>query len=379
MSSVLSRARSRTEERRDIDVLLVAVGLTMGLRRGEIELARGLTRAGLGVDLVGSTYGLMGWPVGRTNFAELTVALALNVTTTRALKTRAPRAIVFSTSLGAVLQPASRLRRSVVRYDALAHDNRPRRKEWVHRLLERRSLRHAGLLLPWGPGAGVPDGVDPGRVIELPTVIRSSGPIDGTRVRQVVMYASNPSKKGLDLAIAAWEVAALEGWQLVVTGIEEAAGRAFLASRGMSPPASVRWAGRLGGEAFRALVRSAAVFLNAAPFDEFGTANFEALADGALLVSTATRGPAEALALARGLASELVAHDQSPEALAEALTHAAAFDESRRTEYQDTAARHLDSYSEASYDEKLRAQIVPAILALGDMRHGCDVLGPVVA
>ena len=74
----------------------------------------------------------------------------------------------------------------------------------------------------------------------------------------------------------------------------------------------MRFTGRLAPEAFRALLRRARVFVAAPRREDFGIAPLEALADGAMLVTTPAPGAYAALALARELDPRLVAEDLAP-------------------------------------------------------------------
>ena len=81
-------------------------------------------------------------------------------------------------------------------------------------------------------------------------------------------------KKGLDRVLDAWARARRPGEELVVVTEHD------VARRGRARRATVR------GEAFRALVRRARVYVVAPRREDYGIAQLEALADGCMLVTT---------------------------------------------------------------------------------------------
>lgn len=349
------------------DVLVISVGTTMGLRQADLELARGLRRLGVRTTIVGSSLGLMGLAVGRADLADLTVAAAIRVVTDRAVHRLAPRAIVFPTTLSAALISPRVLARSAVRFDALAAENRPGPTNVLQRSLERRVLGRALLLLPWSLRPRIPPKMEKSvgsRLVSLPTPIRPSGSADARRERTAVFYAGNPMKKGLDIAVEAWRLAGLDGWRLLITGLDPDDGMRFLRKRGVGIPGGTEWLGKLSAATFRGLVRSSRIYLSASRFEDFGAAQLEALADGAILVSLETRGPAEAVPIARDLRQQLVAGDQSPTGLADALREGAAMCATARNAYRSAAAERLVAYSPGVFDARLRDQVLPRLLAL---------------
>jgi glycosyltransferase involved in cell wall biosynthesis len=125
-----------------------------------------------------------------------------------------------------------------------------------------------------------------------------SGP---ARDVDVVAYAADPVKRRLDFILETWRRARRGDETLVVTGIDRA-----------SDVPGVRFTGRLRPDEFRALLRRARVFVAASRREDFGIAQLEALADGAMLVTTPAPGAYPALALARELDPRLVAEDLAP-------------------------------------------------------------------
>ena len=120
-------------------------------------------------------------------------------------------------------------------------------------------------------------------------------------------YTPDPKAKGLDVLGEAWRLAAIPDARLLVFGIEAERGRAFLARYAIPEPAGLEWRGTVPRAEFRAALREAQVHITSARWEDWGQAQLEALADGALLATTPAGGPFEALAFARALDPRLVA------------------------------------------------------------------------
>src|SRR2546423_10354324 len=129
-----------------VDVLLVSLGATAGLRRADDEFAASLRRAGASVEVARSQRPREGLPtmaLGDLAFARLARKAAIE-----GIARFSPRAVVYSTTTAALLWP----RPGAVRFDAPATGNRPGRHGLWQRPVERRRLREAPLLLPWSAG-----------------------------------------------------------------------------------------------------------------------------------------------------------------------------------------------------------------------------------
>ncbi|HEX5309511.1 MAG TPA: glycosyltransferase [Solirubrobacteraceae bacterium] len=304
-----------------LDVLIVSLGSTGGLRAVDDELLASLTRAGARVDLARAK------PPPRMRtlmLTDLAWALAARRAAREALAREQARAVVYSTTTAALLWP----RPGAIRFDALAAANRPGRHGLWQRPLERRRLREATLLLPQSEGALVERACGKGGVrapgkggVHRKTRFEHGGvlvvpvPVEpsrrdtlppGERDIAVITYAANPRKKGLDLLLAAWEKVRRPGEELWVAGVSEGELRA----QGFVLPAqAVRVVGSLPGEQYRALLCRARVYACAARREDYGIAQLEALADGCLLVTVPSPGPYVALAPARELDPRLVGED----------------------------------------------------------------------
>jgi glycosyltransferase involved in cell wall biosynthesis len=318
------------------DVLLVSLGGTAGLREADAALAGSLERAGARVAVV---------PAARVRewrtFAliELAWARAARRAALAGLGEHRPRAVIYSSSTAALLAPAP----GAIRFDAPAAGNRPGRHGIWQRPVERRRMAAAPLLVPWSEGAlaEAPDTAADAVIVPVP--VTPSGP-PAARDVAAVTYGANPSKKGLDRVLAAWRAIRREGEELVVAGLRR------------DPEPGVRYAGMLGRDDYRALVRHARVFVTAPRREDYGIAQLEALADGCLLVTNAAPGPYAALPLARQLDARLVGGD-----LAQAVRTAL---DDPLPDYAERAAALLAPWRPEEVDRVVVEELLPRLLAL---------------
>jgi hypothetical protein len=324
-----------------VDLLLVSLGSTAGLRAAEAELAGALRRAGA---TVAEAVAVPQRDVRTLALTDLVWARAARAAARRGIAEHAPGAVIYSTVTAALLWP----RAGAIRYDAPAAANRPGRHGVWQRPLERRRLREAPLLLPQAQGTLDEGPADHARAVVVPIPVEpSAGAAPGLdRDLAAVTYAANPHKKGLDRVLAAWRVAARPGEELVVAGTPHVP-----ATHG------VRNAGVLPAAEFRALLRRARVYVTAPRREDYGVTQLEALADGCLLVTTAAPGPYAALPLARALDPRLVGDD-----LAGALR--AALD-GPVPGYAARASELLAPYRRAAVDRVVAAEVLPRLLGPG--------------
>ena len=270
-----------------VDVLLVSLGSTHGWRVADAALAGSLRRAGATVEVVEAQR-----PREVPTFALTDLAWALSA---RRAAAGAPdaRAVLYSTSTAALLAP----RPGAIRFDALAAGNRPGRHGIWQRPLERRRVAGAPLLVPMSEQAL--DEAPPRRApaVVVPVPVEPSGAPAARRDIAAITYASDPVKKGLSRVLDAWASARREGEELVV-----------VTDKDVAPQPGVR-VEDVRGEAFRALVRRARLYVVAPRREDFGIAQLEALAEGCVLVSTAPPGPYVARDLARELDPRTVGDD----------------------------------------------------------------------
>jgi hypothetical protein len=344
-------------------VLLVSSRTTPGLRSADDELVRALTALGLRVAEASSNYGLLRHLRVAHPLIDLIEAWSLRRAAVRAARRTDPEAIIFSSAIATIFQPASVLRRSAVRFDATPDSNRLGWRNAPIRVLSRRSLSRARLLLPWTEDQASVFAGDP-RVVVLRSPIAPGPPRDdASRERAAFCYAGNPDKKGLDLAVAAWASAAPPTCPLYITGIEPAVGLAFLRRRGVSAGENIVWCGPLDPAAHRELSTRVEFCLAAARREEYGIVQREALLDGAVLVTVPSAGPVPLLTLARALDPDLVASEISASALAVCVKHALEMSAEERASYRTRALELMSPDTRANFEELLSERVLPALLA----------------
>jgi glycosyltransferase involved in cell wall biosynthesis len=345
------------------DVLLLSLGTTIGLRAGDRALEHMIRQAGASVELVRVRIGATGALRRAYPVTDLVEAVAARRALSGALRRVSPRAVIFSSTTSSLLAPRLDVPYAV-RLDAPARLNRPGARNGLQHALERRRMREATLVLPFSEPAAraLPPGAAP--AIVLPQPIAPSGAVGQERERLAVAYAPDPKAKGLDIMVGAWARAEadLSGARLEVFGIEPELARRHLARHRLPEPAGLRWRGRVAPEEFRAALRRARVFLTGARWEDFGFAQLEALADGALLVCAATGGPFQALVHARELAPKLCTEDLRPEPLAAALLRAFAMSEPEMARYRADAAELMAAYRPQAISALIADRVLPALL-----------------
>jgi glycosyltransferase involved in cell wall biosynthesis len=328
-----------------IDVLLVSLGGTTGLREADADLVASLRRAGARVEVAAARR-----PREYRTLAllELAWALAARRAAAAAIAEHRPRAVLYSSVTAALLAPAP----GAIRFDAPAAGNRPGRHGIWQRPAERRRLAAAPLLAPWSEGALAEAPRPHAEAVVVPVPVAPSGSSD-TRDIAALTYGANPEKKGLDRVLAAWRAARRDGEELVVAGLEPDRGAAF-AARAPAGTAGVRFTGPLPRAEYRALLRRARVFVTAPRREDYGIAQLEALADGCALVTTASPGPYAALSLARALDPRLVGDDLGA-ALRAALDDPA-------PGYAERAATALAPWRPEAVDRVVAEALMPRLL-----------------
>ncbi len=380
--------------REQIDVLLVTLGSTEGLRVADEELAGSLRRAGASVAVAAAARPR---EVRTLMLTDLTWAHRSRGAAEEALerlRRDPPRAVIYSTTTAALLWPLP----GAIRFDAPAAANRPGRHGLWQRPLERRRLRQAPLLLPSSKGAlaeaaaAVPGCAEralvvPSPIAACPPLRKDEAPLDpvpdvpsagltpdpverdtgfgsgpakcdtgpgsepAKRDIAAITYAANPNKKGFDRVLEAWRRVRRPGERLVVVGIT----RERLRESGFDvPDKDVQVAGTLPQGDYRAMLRRSRVFVCAPRREEYGIAQLEALAEGCLLVSTPAPGAYVALALARELDPRLVGEDLGA-TLRCALDAPAA-------DYAARAARMVEPYTAAAVDRIVAEELLPRLL-----------------
>ena len=352
-----------------VDILYVAAGTTAGLVRGDDSLLQALDSCGASVAYDVPSYGL---PRGAGRVARrsmLTIDIhecfALRNTTARALQRERPRAIIYASAHAAMLQPRTgRTRAAAIRFDTPARLSRQGRAFAPEHWLERRRFRDARMLLPWGNEV-VPEVaklLPPGaNVVALPIPI-DRFPLRHEREPFAVTYAASPVKKGLDLVLRAWNQAPVAGRKLMVAGLGPEAGCQFVQEQGLDMPRNVEWLGLVAPADFRALTRRAELYIAASRYENYGIAQLEALADGALLVTLPSRGPYAALSLNRALAPALIGSTFSAGALADSLEAAIRLPPLERDAYRTHAYEMLAAHSQEQLEVRVRSHLLPGLL-----------------
>jgi hypothetical protein len=318
-------------------VLIVSVGATTGWRTAARELAGAFGRAG--ADVVTVDTGAV--PEVRTfMLTDLVQAVAARRAAGSAIARVQPAAVVYCSLTAALLWP----RPGVIWLDTIAAENRPGRHGVWQRVVERRRLAAAPLLLTMAPGSLAPLGGRPhAEAIEVPVAVQASGPPPPVRDVDVLAYAADPVKRRLDFILDAWGRARRGDETLLISGIDRP-----------NPPPGVRFLGRLAPDEYRALLRRTRVFMAAPRREDFGIGALEALADGAMLVTTPAAGPYPALALARSLDPRLVSEDL-PGALRAALDHPL-------PGYASRAAELVAPYSRDAVALTIGERVLPRLL-----------------
>ena len=337
-----------------LDIALISLGTTPGLRRSDEAFAELVRAAGATCQVVPVRIGASGAlrrSAPTTDFVEALAARG-------AARGVEARSMVFSTITAALFQqpevPFG------IRFDALASLNRPGLGGAWQRARERRVMDRAELLMPVSHGAAeAVEGAET-PVVRVPIPVEE---IHGAPERDIhaVAYSGGQRKRGLDVICAAWGKAAPEGARLVIGGGSRERGLRLLRRAGVPEPPGVEWAGQLERERWVDLVRRARVFLNGSTWEDFGIAAMEALAAGTPLVTVPTPGSFEALPLARELAPDLVAADVSAEELAVALRAGLALDQGARDSYRQHALELLRPYRQDALREVVAEQVLPAL------------------
>jgi len=356
-------ARGQEDAAAPLDVLIVSLASTTGLRVADEQLCEALRAAGARVAIArahppGARRTLM-----LTDLAWSRAARACTRAALRAHGYRPPRAIVYSSTTAALLWPAP----GAIRFDACAAANRPGRHGLWQRPLERRRLSASPLLIPWSPEAlreCPPGSANGAGALVVPVAVEPSGPPAQPRDVAAVTYGANPLKKGLDRVLQAWrerrgEHRAAGGHgqdaeELYVAGVDaRGLQRAGIAVPG--PGEGVRLLGALPREQYRALLRRARVFVCAPRREDYGIAQIEALADGCMLLTTPAPGPYAALELARACDPRLVGEDLE-QGLALAL-------EQPLSDYAQRSERALAQFTPAAVRRVVAEQLLPHLLA----------------
>jgi hypothetical protein len=334
VTGTASAARVRSGSQ--TDVLVVSIGTTSGWRAAASELSAAFARAGARVQTVITGPAP---PVRTFALTDLTQAWAARRACLHAVAKHDPAAIVYCSITAALLWP----RPGAVWLDSLAAENRPGRHGVWQRVVERRRVARAPLVLAMSDTSLTPLRGPHAEVVVVPVPVEPSGARPGPRDIAALVYAGDPEKRQLELVLAAWQRARRGDETLVVAGVD-----------GVRSLPGVEAVGRLGPAAYRALLRRARVFVAAPRREDYGIAPLEALADGCLLVTTPSPGPYPALRLARELDRRLVNDDL-------AVTLRIALDDPVPG-YSERASQLLAPFTRAAVDRTIAQRVLPRLL-----------------
>jgi glycosyltransferase involved in cell wall biosynthesis len=341
-----------------VDIAIVSLGTTMGWRRADEALAEH-------VEATGCTCEIRPAKIGHARHLQHTMAsadLVQALASRRAAGGVEARAVIYSSVTAALLQPPRHPH--AIRFDTIAALNRPGIGGAWQRRREREVLARADLLLPWSEAAAdAADRVAKRRPPQIVLPCDVDVAVEPAKdAPEATAYGANPHKRGLDVLCAAWAEAAPARARLVIGGIVEDDARKWLARRAVRVPPGVEFAGALPRDRWTAMVAGSRVYLSAARFEDWGVAQMEALAAGTPLVTLPTAGPNAALPIARRLAPELVAGDESAQELAAALSRGLAMSDGDRERYAAAARAALEPYSYATLESVVAKRVVPALL-----------------
>lgn len=316
----------------------MSVDTTSGWRTSARELTSAFRRAGARAELVETGPVSSVRTFALTDFVQARAARRAYFRT--ASEAGEPAAVVYCSITAALLWP----RPGAIWLDSLAVENRPGRHGVWQRVIERRRLAQAPVVLTMSEHALAALNQPPPHTVVVPVAVEPSGPSAPERDVDVLAYAGNPEKKRLDYLLESWQRGRRDGETLVVAGLD---------SDRRVP--GVRFAGRLPQAEYRALLRRARVFLAAPRREDYGIAPLEALADGCMLVTTPAPGPYPARELARRLDPRLVAEDLTG-AVRTAL-------DDPLPGYAERARELLVPFSRGAVDATIAERVLPALMS----------------
>jgi hypothetical protein len=354
-------------------VALVSSGTTLGQAINDVEFESVLTDAGADAVRVLPAFPRLPERIKQPQVNDVVEAWWLRRALTRHLRRHPVDAVVFATTTATFFQPRSVLRRSALRFDALACENRRGRFGLISRVLEQRALHHVRVFLPMSSNRSLPLPRDrylaqAETVIAMPPVLPPDRVPDRPREHgRVFCYASNPEKKGLDVMIRAWQAHARADARLFVAGISASAAEAYLSSKGLSTPSDVAFLDRIPHAEFVEQLCRAEIYLAASRHEEYGMAQLEALYFGALLVSAESAGLFEAAGLLTALDPRLLASGVDDRTLAVSLDHALSLSAAERAVLADRTKELLEPYQRQSQLDAVGEHLLPALRRLAGL------------
>jgi glycosyltransferase involved in cell wall biosynthesis len=350
----------------NLSVLLVSSGTTLGQATSDVELENVLKASGVEVTRIIPQFFRLHRHLIRRPFNDLAQALALTLAVRRHVRHSPADVYIYATTTATMFEPKRRLKTAALRFDALTCENRPGKRNILQRRLERRAMRYLPLLMPWSSASGLArDRYFTGDRVVLPfpppAGTPTGEPIEASD-HDVLCYAAAPKKKGLDIMVSAWAQSQHpDSARLLVTGIDDEAGRAYLADEGISVPDSVHFLGRIPREDFGSYLKGVPFYLCGGRYEDFGMAQLEALAAGAVLVTSAAGGPYEARQVMQKLDERLLSPIGSAQALGAALTVALSFSPEERADFSRRAQVLLSPYLQETYQARCEETLLPEL------------------
>jgi glycosyltransferase involved in cell wall biosynthesis len=346
-----------------VDIALVSLGTTPGLRRSDEAFVEIATEAGLNCQLVTVAVGKSGRLRRQSTMTDVVEARAAR----NAASGVKAKVIVYSTVTAALMQKPTGP--YAVRFDSTAAENRQGMSGSWSRRREAKILAGATLLLPLGDAARKTIPPEARHVPAVPLHVpvegglgaEQSASMAGTSERDIdtLAYAAYPEKRGLDVLVQAWQASGLVGKRrLRITGIERSRALEWLKKRKIEEPPGIEWSGLLEPGQFRYTLSRTRVFVNASRREDHGLSQLEALASGAALVTVASEGAYEALPIATKLDSRLVSPAISPQSLSFAIRAGFQVD---LDDYSARAAEMLAPYRKDAVRQVFIEMVVPAL------------------
>ena len=264
-----------------VDVLVVSLGTTRGLRVADAAFVDQVRRAGATAEAVAVRIGALdrlrrGYPVN-----DLVEAAAARRALQAALAGEpAGGGLLHHHRRDARAEPRGALRGQARLTGGAEPAGHPQQAAARARTARSRRRAARAALEPRRRGGVAGDVGAPGGPAAAGGAVRRSG--GDPRAGRGGVRAGSQGEGAL-LLCAAWREAAIADARLAVYGIEAERARRHLSRIGPPEPEGVEWHGQAPAGEFRAALRGSTAFVHSALWEDFGQAPLEALADGALL------------------------------------------------------------------------------------------------
>ena len=162
-------------------------------------------------------------------------------------------------------------------------------------------------------------------------------------------------RKGLDILVKAWGMHH-KNKKLVVAGVNEEDGAAYLKKKSIKIPDNIEFAGMLRREEYLSMLAKSSFFISAARFEDFGIAVLEALSYEKPVAATPTLGPSEFL---REIDKNLISASFSPVDLANTIKYIEEHtgDEKMKKDIE----KYVDNYNYSDIKERLKKDVLDVL------------------